>query len=127
MKYICGKCGNNTMFTQAKGGNTGLYCRNCGKWIKWLAKDELRAFEHNEENKNSTFDKTADDAIMETTMREKLIEFMDHIEKEIDSEYSKLPNSLEELIRKNVYCHTLEKVRKSIQNILSGYGFDDDV
>ena len=25
---------------------TGLYCKKCGKWIKWLGKDELRLFKH---------------------------------------------------------------------------------
>lgn len=32
--------------TEAKGNNTGLYCDDCGAWIKWLGKDELRAFEY---------------------------------------------------------------------------------
>ena len=36
-----------------KGNNTGLYCDDCGAWVKWLGKDELRAFEHSQkDNKN---------------------------------------------------------------------------
>lgn len=41
----CKKCGSVDLFTKEKGGNTGLYCSDCGSWIKWLGKDELRAFQ----------------------------------------------------------------------------------
>ena len=34
------------MFTEKHGNNIGLYCESCGKWQRWLGKDELRAFEH---------------------------------------------------------------------------------
>ena len=27
------------------GIQTGLYCSGCGRWIKWLGKEELRLFE----------------------------------------------------------------------------------
>ena len=27
------------------GIQTGLYCSDCGRWIKWLGKEELRLFE----------------------------------------------------------------------------------
>lgn len=42
----CKKCGSISLHTEVKGNNTGLYCDDCGVWIKWLGKDELRAFEH---------------------------------------------------------------------------------
>ena len=42
----CKKCGSIELHTEVKGNNTGLYCSNCGKWQRWLGKDELRAFEH---------------------------------------------------------------------------------
>ena len=42
----CKKCGSISLHTEVKGNNTGLYCDDCGAWIKWLSKDELRAFEH---------------------------------------------------------------------------------
>lgn len=42
----CKKCGSVSLHTEVKGNNTGLYCDDCGTWIKWLGKDELRAFEH---------------------------------------------------------------------------------
>lgn len=42
----CKKSGSISLHTEAKGNNTGLYCDDCGAWIKWLGKDELRAFEY---------------------------------------------------------------------------------
>ena len=42
----CKKCGSIDLHTEAKGNNTGLYCNDCGAWVKWLGKDELRAFEY---------------------------------------------------------------------------------
>lgn len=45
-KNCCKKCGSISLHTEVKGNNTGLYCDDCGAWVKWLGKDELRAFEH---------------------------------------------------------------------------------
>lgn len=46
MQYKCIKCNGSKMFTEKHGNNVGLYCESCGKWQRWLGKDELRAFEH---------------------------------------------------------------------------------
>lgn len=57
MNYEC-KCGSMDFFTEPKGNNIGLYCSMCGKWKKWLGKDEAIAFQHNQltiENKYKTF------------------------------------------------------------------------
>ena len=67
----CKKCGSISLHTEVKGNNTGLYCDDCGAWIKWLGKDELRAFEH--ANKSRGLRATAkvykvyDDVISENT------------------------------------------------------------
>lgn len=45
-KMRCKKCGSVSLHTEVKGNNTGLYCDDCGAWIKWLNKDELRSFDH---------------------------------------------------------------------------------
>lgn len=42
----CERCGSISLHTEVKGNNIGLYCDDCGAWIKWLGKDELRAFEY---------------------------------------------------------------------------------
>lgn len=38
--YRCGKCGSTDFKTIKKGLHTGLYCTHCGKFYKWLSKDE---------------------------------------------------------------------------------------
>lgn len=54
MQYKCIKCNGSKMFTEKHGNNIGLYCESCGKWQRWLGKDELRAFEHaNKSSENS--------------------------------------------------------------------------
>lgn len=51
----CKKCGSISLHTEVKGNNTGLYCDDCGAWLKWLGKDELRAFEYSKnKEKNNT-------------------------------------------------------------------------
>lgn len=50
----CKKCGSIALHTEVKGNNTGLYCDDCGAWVKWLGKDELRAFEHSQEAQTAT-------------------------------------------------------------------------
>lgn len=44
--YKC-KCGNTSdFFIEHNLSQCGLYCGCCGKWIKWLNKDEERLFKH---------------------------------------------------------------------------------
>ena len=50
---FCTKCGSVDLYTKNKGNNIGLYCSDCGAWIKWISKDELRAFEHSKESQNN--------------------------------------------------------------------------
>lgn len=45
MDMVC-KCGGKEFFTEKHGNQTGLYCSACGKWQKWLKKDEMRLFNH---------------------------------------------------------------------------------
>ena len=37
-KNCCKKCGSASLHTEVKGNNTGLYCDDCGAWVKWLGK-----------------------------------------------------------------------------------------
>lgn len=30
------------MFIKKSGNNTGLYCGDCGSWIKWITKNEIK-------------------------------------------------------------------------------------
>lgn len=55
-KNCCKKCGSTSLYTKNSGNNIGLYCSDCGAWIKWIGKDELRAFEHSKEEKQTMND-----------------------------------------------------------------------
>jgi len=61
----CKKCGSVSLYTENKGNNIGLYCSDCGAWIKWLGKDEARAFEHSKEENNTKSQTTNDGLYIE--------------------------------------------------------------
>lgn len=44
-EFKCSKCKSKDIFIEKSANNTGLYCENCGKWITWLNKDQLRLVE----------------------------------------------------------------------------------
>ena len=118
----CKKCGSMKFYTEVKGNNTGLYCNNCGKWIKWLSKGELRAFElkafkHNEKTKGFVESEDSKDMIA------RLKEFIVYLDKTIDDEMSKMPLSPEDAIRKSSYCLALERDKGAVINILNGKDF----
>lgn len=41
-EYNCPKCKSGDVFIDTSGNQTGLYCGDCGRWIKWLGKEEIR-------------------------------------------------------------------------------------
>ena len=43
--FACPKCGSIDVYIKENGTQTGLYCGDCGKWIKWLGKEEKRLVE----------------------------------------------------------------------------------
>lgn len=53
MNMVC-KCGGKEFFTEEHGNQTGLYCFACGKWQKWLKKDEIRLFNHGVKVENAS-------------------------------------------------------------------------
>lgn len=92
----CKKCGGTSLHTEVKGGNTSLYCNDCGKWLSWLSKDNLRAFEYSQKEGN----KNRDEAVDGKDMAVRLNEFVSYIDKEIDREYNTLPISTHDAVRK---------------------------
>lgn len=114
MESICTKCGSKDFHLEIKGNNTGLYCNKCGKWIKWLSKDEVRAFEVTE-NKNVSND----------FIKEELERFVDYLNKSIDNELTRNHLSKEDDIRKCSYCLALERDKNAIINILNGKKFNE--
>lgn len=43
-KFNCTYCGSENTEVEEKGSQTGLYCCDCGKWIKWLNKEDIRVY-----------------------------------------------------------------------------------
>lgn len=53
-QFKCSKCNSTDVFISKSGNNTGLYCSDCGKWIAWLNKDDLRLAERQIESQTKT-------------------------------------------------------------------------
>lgn len=109
MKYQC-KCGCTDMFVKSNGNNIGLYCKSCGKWQKWLSKDEFRAFEHDKSHEY---------------LKNNLNNFIDFLDKEIDKQFEKEPLSIEDSISKCSYVHAYAKVKENLINIVNGRRYNE--
>lgn len=131
----CKKCGSISLHTELKGNNIGLYCDDCDAWIKWLGKDEIRAFEHSmrEATKNEresvseyikSISKPTGVSFSEQSIVDRLQRFLEFLDKTINKEYEKVAISKEDIIRKNAYCMVLQKDKLAIENILYGKEFD---
>lgn len=70
------KCGSLDFFIKKQGNNTGLYCSMCGKWQKWMNKDEIRLFEHYSTPKKKKIKQTNADRIRSMT-DEELADFIE--------------------------------------------------
>lgn len=110
MNYEC-KCGSMDMFTEKKGNNTGLYCSMCGKFQKWLGRDELRAFEHNNITKKPNK--------INNIIKNNLNEFIDFLDKNIQDMSKIQPNSSEEYNYFNGYINAYENVKERLINIVN--------
>ncbi len=42
MKLRCKNCGSPNLETEKRGTQTGIYCCDCGYWLKWASKEEVR-------------------------------------------------------------------------------------
>lgn len=122
LKCACVKCGSKDFHLEVKGNNTGLYCNNCGKWIKWLSKDEVRAFEFYQKHK---VELTESKNISNDFIKEELERFVDFLDVTIENELTRNHLSKEDDIRKCSYCLALERDKNAIINILNGKKFDE--
>lgn len=108
------KCGCEDFYIEKHGNNTGLYCKSCGKWQKWLNKDEVRLYGHQSKEYNNTLAYDYDDSNLRTNIEE-LIRMLD---KEIDKQFEREPLSIEDNIIKCTYATAYEKVKLALENIL---------
>ena len=67
----CNRCGSIDFFTEPRGCNIGLFCSMCGKWKKWLNKDEAMAFQHNQATKESKYKTYNIECICKATIKGK--------------------------------------------------------
>lgn len=111
MDFNCKRCGCTEYILNTKGNNTGLYCSDCGKWHKWLNKDEVRVY--SKKNKQENTDDTKH-------IIDQLKEFTDYLDKVIDRELMKEPLSEGDSIRKCAYCTALERDKNALLNIING-------
>ena len=133
----CKKCGSISLHTEVKGNNKGLYCDDCGAWIKWLGKDELRAFVYSMREATKEENEAVDEYIKriskptgynmydDSTIIERLNRFIDDIDEAIDSVYNNPTAEHDKLIYNNAYAIALEKCKVGIQNIIKGREFND--
>lgn len=115
MEFKCNKCGSNNYMIEKHGNNTGLCCSDCGKWQKWLTKDEIRVYSklnRTEQSKENTDDSKQ--------IIDQLKEFIDYLDKVIDNAMVQEPISPAIQIRKGAYCTALERCKHSILNIIEG-------
>lgn len=129
MKYQC-KCGCTDMFTEKKGNNTGLYCSECGRFQKWLGKNELRAFEHDKIEKeapriNGDLKNITNINIDNLDIVNNLNEFIDFLGEEIDRQLTRKALNVEDNIYKSSRAIAYDNVKKSLINIVNGGRYDE--
>ena len=105
----CNKCGCEEFYTKESGTQTGLYCKKCNKWIKWLSKKEVTDFN------SKSF----------STIEDRLWRFVEFLEKKIDEELEREPLSQSDSIAKCSYSLALERDKNALINILNGREFHD--
>ena len=44
MNVMCRKCSGMGFFLQQHGMQVGMYCDNCGAWLKWVGKKDIESF-----------------------------------------------------------------------------------
>lgn len=123
------------MFTEKKGNNTGLYCSKCGKFQKWLGKNELRVFEHEQKEKeipridgnlNNIYKKTNMNIIgIDSDTINKLNEFIDFLDEEIDRQLTRKALSVEDNLYKCANAHAYELTKESLINIVNGRRYNE--
>lgn len=111
----CRKCGSTSLHTEVKGNNTGLYCDDCGAWVKWLGKDELRAFKY---------------SMREATKEEKesVNRYIESISKPTGVAFYSKKENIAQIIYKNLdymYCDNCRFNSEIKENDSDEWGCDD--
>ena len=115
MDFKCKKCGSKKYMIRKNCSQTGLYCSDCGKWYKWLNKNEVRVY-----SESNTTEESKENANDLKRIIDQLKEFTDYLDKVIDRELMKEPLSEGDSIRKCAYCTALERDKNALLNIING-------
>lgn len=138
---VCKKCGSIALHTEVKGSNTGLYCSDCGAWIKWLGKDELRAFDHS--NKMHGFTKEESESYSNAMDKlykplgvnfdsnfniiDEIKDFVAYLDEKIDDELGRKSSSPEAVVIKCHIAQAYEKDKNALINILNGRHWNENI
>lgn len=125
-QYECKKCGAvNDIELVKKGTQTGLYCKLCSTWIKWIGKDEMMFAEQiirsnnsnevakNEKNRKTTAKERVEVELAEVTDRKKkLYDFVG------TSKYAKLSAKSKDLLSKqyNIIIEYIKILQERLNN-----------
>lgn len=107
----CKKCGSKLLHIEKKGTQSGLYCNNCGAWIKWLNKNEIRKFQYNEKENNDIED-------------DKIKQIYNYVKKQEDYYYGKVSsgdNAISDITMSS-QAVSFQKVRYFIEQLLDQDG-----
>lgn len=103
-EFECSKCGSNDVYIEDKGSQVALRCVDCGRWIKWLGKDERRLVERYIEERNNTKVEIKPVAIDMMLGKDRLLlEIIKVLAKDKEDEYGLLwdkINTLENVMKK---------------------------
>lgn len=126
----CKKCGSIELHTEVKGSNTGLYCSDCGAWVKWLGKDELRAFENAKIKENEQVHANLVDCTLGNvgfnSIKKELNDLIDFLDEQIDKEICRNPLSMEDSLVKCATAQAYNKDKNALINILNGRHWNEN-
>lgn len=107
-RVVCKKCGSIDYEVIKKGVHTGLYCKDCGKWIKWQKKKEIIKEETTKEQYEKIEEKRHN--------LKMLVELRELEEQQVDE--------TEKLFNKGTNFFT-KRGREEIKKLIRKYGFDE--
>ena len=121
----CNKCGCEEFCIKESGTQTGLYCKKCNKWIKWLSKKEATDF-----NRCNVADVQLDTngnihSKLISSIEDRLWRFVKFLNKKINEELEREQLSQSDSIAKCSYSLALERDKNTLINILNGREFHD--
>ena len=84
----CTKCGSNNLYLEPRGTQVALICKDCGSWIKWVAKKDVKPLEAIlNKRQNNEQAKLKERKNMQQVFLEKQAELFERIGKEFEEDF----------------------------------------